>query len=96
MKVDWNVPWVYSSDVEDLNAKVENWNGNVNICGKQKTIWTLLPPTEKEKKSQAKKKLFIFWHPKNQLRGLTLHKTIFIAIKDAQSLIVIDLLLNHD
>ena len=24
MKVDWNVPWVYSNDVEDLNTKVEN------------------------------------------------------------------------
>ena len=60
MKVDWNVPWVYSYDVEDLNAKVENWNRNVNICGKQKAIWTLLPPTEKEKKSRAKKSFLFF------------------------------------
>ena len=62
----------------------------------KKQFGPLQPPTEKEKKISSKKKLFIFWHPKNQLRGLTLHKTIFIAIKDAQSLIVIDLLLNHD
>ena len=55
----------------------------------------VLPPTGKKKKLQQKM-LFIFWHPKNQLPSLTLHKTIFIAIKDAQSLIVIDLLLNHD
>ena len=61
MKVDLNVPWVYLYDVEDLNAKVENWNRNVNICGRQKAIWTLLPPTEKEEKISSKKKCFLFF-----------------------------------
>ena len=53
--------------VEDLNAKVENWNGNVNICGKQKAIWTLLPPTGKEKNQLRQKNSFYFLASKKSI-----------------------------